>query len=84
MTSVIVDRNFERAFRQFKRKVERAGTLQTFRDKEYFEKPTTKRNRKKAAGRARCLKRQKEQGLPPEPNLPVPNLILDAKSMTRR
>ena len=84
MTSVIVDRNFERAFRQFKRKVERAGTLQTFRDKEYFEKPTTKRNRKKAAGRARCLKRQKAQGLPPEPNLPVPNLILDAKSMTRR
>ena len=84
MTSVTVDRNFERAFRQFKRKVERAGTLQTFRDKQYFEKPTTKRNRKKAAGRARCLKRQKEQGLPPEPNLPVPNLILDAKSMTRR
>jgi small subunit ribosomal protein S21 len=84
LTSVTVDRNFERAFRQFKRKVERAGTLQTFRDKEYFEKPTTKRNRKKAAGRARCLKRQKEQGLPPEPNLPVPNLILDAKSMTRR
>ena len=70
MTSVIVDRNFERAFRQFKRKVERSGVLQTFRDKEYFEKPTTKRNRKKAAGRARCLKRQKSQGLPPEPNLP--------------
>ena len=70
MTSVIVDRNFERAFRQFKRKVERSGVLQTVRDKEYFEKPTTKRNRKKAAGRARCLKRQKSQGLPPEPNLP--------------
>ena len=65
MTSVNVDRNFERAFRQFKRKVERAGTLQTFRDKEYFEKPSAKRNRKKAAGRARCLKRQKLQGLQP-------------------
>ena len=70
MTSVIVDRNFERAFRQFKRKVEQAGTLQTVRDKSHFEKPCTKRNRKKAAGRARCLKRQKSQGLPPEPNLP--------------
>ena len=67
MTSVTVDRNFERAFRQFKRKVERSGVLQTFRDKEYFEKPTTKRNRKKAAGRARCLKRQKSQGLQPLP-----------------
>ena len=70
MTSVTVDRDFERAFRQFKRKVERSGVLQTVRDKEYFEKPTTKRNRKKAAGRARCLKRQKLQGLPPEPKLP--------------
>ena len=84
MTSVTVDRNFERAFRQFKRKVERAGTLQTVRDKQYFEKPSTKRNRKKAAGRARCLKRQRAQQLPPEPRLPTPNLNLDAKSTTPR
>ena len=84
MTSVNVDRNFERSFRQFKRKVERAGTLQTVRDKQYYEKPSANRNRKKAAGRARCLKRQKSQGLPPEPRLPVPNLNLDAKSTTPR
>ena len=84
MTSVTVDKNFERAFRQFKRKVERAGTLQTVRDKQYFEKPSTKRNRKKAAGRARCLKRQKAQGLPPEPRLPTPHLKIDAKSTTPR
>ena len=76
MTSVNVDKNFERAFRQFKRKVERAGTLQTVRDKQYFEKPSTKRNRKKAAGRA--------QGLPPEPRLPTPHLKIDAKSTTPR
>ena len=49
MTSVNVDRNFERAFRQFKRKVERAGTLQTVRDKQYYEKPSAKRKRMKAA-----------------------------------
>ena len=84
MTSVTVDRDFERAFRQFKRKVERSGVLQTVRDKQYYEKPCDKRNRKKAAGRARCLKRQKSQGLPPEPRLPVPNLNRDAKSMTPR
>ena len=84
MTSVNVDKNFERAFRQFKRKVERAGTLQTVRDKQYFEKPSTKRNRKKAAGRARCLKRQKAQGLPPEPRLPTSHLKIDAKSTTPR
>ena len=82
MTSVTVDRNFERALRQFKRKVERAGTLQTVRDKQYFEKPCIKRNRKKAAGRARCLKRQRAQQLPPEPRLPTPHLNPDAKSPT--
>ena len=82
MTSVTVDRNFERAFRQFKRKVERSGKLQVVRDKQYYEKPCTKRNRKKAAGRARCLKRQKSQQLPPEPRLPTPRLTLDAKSTT--
>ena len=65
MTSVTVDRDFERAFRQFKRKVERSGVLQTVRDKQHYEKPCDKRNRKKAAGRARCLKRQKLQGLQP-------------------
>ena len=65
MTSVRVDRNFEQAFRKFKRKVERSGKLQTIRDKQYYEKPCDKRNRKKAAGRARCLKRQKSQGLQP-------------------
>ena len=67
MTSVIVDRNFERALRQFKRKVERSGKLQTVRDKQYFEKPSAKRNRKKAAGRARALKRQRQNSLGPPP-----------------
>ena len=67
MTSVIVDRNFERALRQFKRKVERSGKLQTVRDKQYFEKPYAKRNRKKAAGRARALKNQKQNQLGPPP-----------------
>ena len=67
MTSVTVDRNFERALRQFKRKVERSGKLQTVRDKQYYEKPCAKRTRKKAAGRARCLKKQRQNQLGPEP-----------------
>ena len=65
MTSVTVDKNFERSLRLFKRKLEKAGTLQTVKDTQYYEKPSAKRNRKKAAGRVRCLKRQKEQGLQP-------------------
>ena len=84
MTSVRVDRNFDQALRRFKRKVERSGVLQVAKEKQYYEKPCDKRNRKKAAGRARCLKRQKSQGLPPEPRLPVPNLNRDAKSTTPR
>ena len=65
MTSVRVDRNFDQALRRFKRKVERSGVLQVAKEKQYYEKPCDKRNRKKAAGRARCLKRQKSQGLQP-------------------
>ena len=82
MTSVTVDRNFERALRQFKRKVERSGKLQVVRDKQYYEKPCTKRNSNKAAGRARWLNRQKAQQIPPDPKLPVPKLTIDAKSPT--
>ena len=65
MTSVNVDRSFDQALRRFKRKVERSGVLQVVKEKQYYEKPCDKRNRKKAAGKARCLKRQKSQGLQP-------------------
>lgn len=67
MTSVYVDRNFDQALRKFKRKLEHAGTLQVVKEKQYYEKPCDKRNRKKAAGRARSLKRQRSQGLQPLP-----------------
>ena len=53
-----------RALRRLKNKVEDAGTLKTLQKKEYYEKPTTARKRKKAAGRARFLKKIEKEQLP--------------------
>lgn len=58
--------DINRALRRFKNKVEDAGTLKTLQKKESYEKPTTERKRKKAAGKARYLKKLKKQQLPPK------------------
>ena len=50
--------DFNGAMRKFKRKVNDDGILQTLRTKEYYEKPSEKRKKAKAAGRARWLKKQ--------------------------
>ena len=38
---------FDQMLRKFKKKVERAGTIQEVRKREYYEKPAQKRQRKK-------------------------------------
>ena len=53
-----------RALRKLKNKVEEACTLKTLQKKEFYEKPTTARKRKKAAGRARFLNKLKKEQLP--------------------
>ena len=40
---------FDQMLRKFKKKVERAGTLQEVKDRQYYEKPAQKRQRKKKA-----------------------------------
>ena len=50
------DVNF--ALRNFKKKVQEDGILQTLREKEFFEKPSITRAKAKKAGRARWLKKQ--------------------------
>ena len=53
-----------KALKLFKRKVQDSGILQELREREFYEKPTTRRNRKKAAGIARHKKRiAQEQSL---------------------
>jgi len=65
-TSIIVKNNEDtnRAIRRFKNKVEDAGILKALQKKEFYEKPTTERKRKKAAGRARYLKKLEKEQLP--------------------
>jgi len=56
--------NINQALRRFKRKIEDAGTLDTLRSKEFYEKPTTERKRKKGAAKARWKKKLRDQQLP--------------------
>ena len=56
--------NINQALRRFKRKIEDAGTLDTLRSKEFYEKPTTERKRKKGAAKARWRKKLRDQQLP--------------------
>jgi small subunit ribosomal protein S21 len=58
--------NINQSLRRFKRKMEEAGTLDTLRAKEFYEKPTTERKRKKGAAKARWRKKLKNDQLPPK------------------
>ena len=48
---------FEIALRRFKRSCEKAGVLSEVRRREFFEKPTWERKRKKAAAKKRHMKK---------------------------
>lgn len=66
MTKVTIkeNENINVSLRRFKKKVEEAGTLDALRAKEFYEKPTTERKRKKGAAKARLRKKLREQQLP--------------------
>lgn len=64
--SVREGENINQALRRFKRKMEDAGTLDTLREKEFYEKPTTKRKRMKGAAKARWKKKLQKEQLPPK------------------
>lgn len=53
-----------RALRRFKKKIEESGLLDTLRKKEFYEKPTTERKRKKAAAKQRYAKKLQKEQLP--------------------
>ena len=52
------------ALRKFKKKVQDSGLLQELRDREFYEKPTTERKRKKSAAKARWRKQLEKESLP--------------------
>jgi small subunit ribosomal protein S21 len=58
--------NINQALRRFKKKVEESGVLDVLRQKEFYEKPTTERKRKKGAAKARWRKKLRDQQLPPK------------------
>ena len=58
--------NINQALRRFKRKIDDSGLLDDLRAKEFYEKPTTERKRKKGAAKARWNKKLRDQQLPPK------------------
>lgn len=63
--SVLVqDGNYEKALRKFKKKINDSGLLNDLRNREFYEKPTTERKRKKSAAENRWQKELIKQALP--------------------
>jgi len=58
--------NINQALRRFKRKIDESKLLDTLRAKEFYEKPTTERKRKKGAAKSRWRKQLRDQQLPPK------------------
>lgn len=66
MTTIRLKENepFEVAMRRFKRTIEKNGLIPELRSREFYEKPTAARKRKKAAAEKRHYKRIRSQMLP--------------------
>lgn len=56
--------NINQALKRFKRKIEESKVLETLRQKESYEKPTSVRKRKASAAKARWKKKLRDQQLP--------------------
>jgi small subunit ribosomal protein S21 len=61
---IVKDDNIEKALRKFKKKVQDSGLLQELRDRETYEKPTTRKKRKKSVAKNRWRKQLASQQLP--------------------
>jgi len=61
---VVGDLPFNVALRKFKQKVDDSGKLEDVKAKMFYEKPTTKRKRKKGAAKSRWRKQLRDQQLP--------------------
>ncbi len=53
--------DFNGAMRKFKKRVQEAGIIQEIRERKEYVKPSEKRRKAKAAGRARWLKKQAKE-----------------------
>jgi small subunit ribosomal protein S21 len=59
MAHIVVDdsENLEKAIKRFKRMVEKEGIIREFKKREYYEKPSTIRNRKNKSFKRKLLKK---------------------------
>ncbi len=60
----VTNDNVEKALRKLKKRVQESGTLQTLRDRETYEKPTTRRKKAKNAAVRRWKKKLADEQLP--------------------
>jgi small subunit ribosomal protein S21 len=60
----VKDGNVEKALRKFKKIIQESGLLDDLRERQTYEKPTTRRKRAKGAARARLRKQIRSQQLP--------------------
>ena len=65
-TVLVQDGNVERALRKFKKKIQNSGLLLELRERETYQKPTTRRKMKKGAAKSRWKKYLRSQQLPPK------------------
>ena len=61
MQVVVKNGNVERAMRTLKKKLQKEGLLRELKQKQYFEKPSAKRKRKKAEGIKRYQRNLKKK-----------------------
>ena len=61
MQVVVKNGNVERAMRTLKKKLQKEGLLKELKQKQYFEKPSAKRKRKKAEGVKRYQRNLKKK-----------------------
>jgi len=54
---IVQNNNVDAALRKFKKKVQEEGILQEVRNRQEYVKPSEKRRKAKAAGKARALKK---------------------------
>ncbi|TFG64988.1 MAG: 30S ribosomal protein S21 [Spirochaetales bacterium] len=62
MAHIVIDDNepLEKALKRFKRMVEKEGIIREWKKREYFEKPSTVKNKKRKAMERKQMKKQRK------------------------
>lgn len=60
----VYNNDINKALRKLKKKVNNEGVLKELRERQYYEKPSLKRKKAKAAARKRWLKKAAKEDLP--------------------